>query len=148
VLALLGLAFMLWVAEGRRRLILPVVAIAFGVALAVVFFCDLAGWLGGFGAHRSEHDVLRFSFDPAMRFFASPANLPVTLASAAALLLYLLQRGSRYFGNTAPLLCALILFPLVLTARPDRAALVALPFLLTFIGGVFADAFDRLRPLL
>jgi hypothetical protein len=60
-------------------------------------------------------------------------------------LLYLGVRRSRYFGNTAPLLCALALFPLITTGVPGTPWLWALPFLLTFIGGVFADAYESPR---
>ena len=55
------------------------------------------------------------------------------------------MRRSRYFGNTAPLLCALALFTLVMTGVPGMPWLWALPFLLTFIGGVFADAYESPR---
>ncbi len=54
-------------------------------------------------------------------------------------------RQSRYFGNTAPLLCAVVLFPLILTGTQGSPWLWALPFLLTFIGGVFADAYESPR---
>jgi hypothetical protein len=52
---------------------------------------------------------------------------------------------SRYFGNTAPLFCALVLFLLVTTGVPASPWLWAQPFLLTFIGGVFADAYESPR---
>ena len=40
---------------------------------------------------------------------------------------------------------ALVLFPLVLTGTQGAPWLWALPFLLTFIGGVFADAYESPR---
>ena len=52
------------------------------------------------------------------------------------------MRRSRYFGNTAPLLVAACLLPLVTTQVSTQPVLWALPFLLTFVGGVFADAFE------
>jgi hypothetical protein len=60
-------------------------------------------------------------------------------------LLYIGLRRSRYFGNTAPLLCVLVLLPLVTAGVPGSPWLWALPFLLTFIGGVFADAYESPR---
>ncbi len=69
-------------------------------------------------------------------------NAGITVAAAAALALFLGLRRSRYFGNTTPLLCALLLFVLVMTGAPGSPLLWALPFLLTFIGGVFADAYE------
>ncbi len=63
----------------------------------------------------------------------------MTLAATTALLLYLPTRRSRYFGNTVPLLLALLFFLLVTRGISSEPTLWALPFLLTFIAGVFAD---------
>jgi hypothetical protein len=63
----------------------------------------------------------------------------VTLAAATALLLYLPTRRSRYFGNTVPLLLAVLFFTLITPGISSEPTLWALPFLLTFIAGVFAD---------
>jgi hypothetical protein len=60
-------------------------------------------------------------------------------------MLYLGTRRSRYFGNTAPLFCALVCIVLVMTDSPGSPWLWAQPFLLTFEGGVFADAYDGPR---
>jgi len=143
--ALLGLAAMLWVAEGHRSQTLPVVLAAALGALVLLFACysfspDAFSYL-----FRSSAAFLNFSIDPARRFFATLANGGITVASCAALLLYLAARPSRYFGNTAPFLCALILILLVMTGAPGSPWLWSLPFLLTFIGGVFADAYDSPR---
>ena len=147
-LALLGFLAMLWVAEGRRSQVLPIVMLAAAGALVIVFACyafspDAFSYL-----FRSAAGFLWFSLDPARRFFASLPNAGVTVAAAAAAILYLGVPRSRYFGNTAPLLCALVLLPLVMTGSPGTPWLWALPFLLTFIGGVFADAYEGPRPRL
>ena len=63
----------------------------------------------------------------------------MTLAAATSLLLYLPTRRSRYFGNTVPLLLALLFLVLITTGISSEPTLWALPFLLTFIAGVFAD---------
>jgi hypothetical protein len=89
VVALLGLAAMLWVAEGRRRLVLPVVLIASAGALAFVFACygfSLAAFSHYF---HSSVGGLCLSLEPGRRFFSSLASVGVTLAAGAALLLYL-----------------------------------------------------------
>ncbi len=58
------------------------------------------------------------------------------------------MRRSRYFGNTAPLLMLLGLAPLITTQTVSAPLLWALPFLFTFLGGVFADALEtRYRKL-
>ena len=145
IAALLGLALMLWVAEGRRSQSLPIVLLASVGALLIVF----AGY--GFSPDafsylfRSAAGFLWFSLDPMRRFFSTFSNAGITVASIAAALFYLALRRSRYFGNTAPLLCALILFALVMTGAPGSPWLWALPFLLTFVGGVFADTYEGPR---
>jgi len=83
-----------------------------------------------------------FSADPAIASFRSLSNAGVTLAAAASLLLYVSFRRSRYFGNTAPLLTALCLLPLMTTQTTTAPWLWSMPFLFTFIGGVFADALE------
>jgi hypothetical protein len=145
VVALLGLAAMLWVAEGRRSQVLPVVLAAVGGALALVFVCygfspDAFSYV-----FRSAAGFMWVSLDPARRFFSTMANSGITVAAAAAVVLYLGLKRSRYFGNTAPLVCALVLMVLVMTGVPGSPWLWALPFLLTFVGGVFADAYEGPR---
>jgi len=142
VAVLFGLVFMLWVAEGRRSQVLPILLVASAGALVVVFACygfspDAFSYV-----FRSAAGFLWLSFDPARRLFSTLGNAGVTVAAASAALLYLGVRRSRYFGNTAPLLCALALLPLVTTGVPATPWVWALPFLLTFIGGVFADAYE------
>ena len=145
VAALLGLVLMLWVAEGRRSQVLPVVLAATAGALVVLFACY------GFSADafsyvfRSGAGFLWFSIDPAQRFFFTLGNAGIAVASGAAVLLYLGLRQTRYFGNTAPLLCAVVLFALVMTGAPGSPWLWAVPFLLTFVGGAFADAYESPR---
>jgi hypothetical protein len=145
VVALFGLIAMLWVAEGIRSKMLPVVLMAMAGALVFVFACygfspDAFSYL-----FRSAAALLWVSLDPAQRFFSALPNAGISVAVAAALALFLGLRKSRYFGNTAPLLCAMVLFLLVMSGAPGSPWLWALPFLLTFIGGVFADAYEGPR---
>ena len=145
VVALFGLIAMLWVAEGIRSKMLPVVLMAMAGALVFVFACygfspDAFSYL-----FRSAAGLLWVSLDPAQRFFSALPNAGISVAVAAALALFLGLRKSRYFGNTAPLLCAMVLFLLVMSGAPGSPWLWALPFLLTFIGGVFADAYEGPR---
>jgi hypothetical protein len=145
VTALLGLVLMLWVAEGHRSQALPVVLAASLGALILLFACygfspDAFSYV-----FRSAAGFLWFSPDPARRFFSNFANAGVTVAAGAALALYLVLRKARYFGNTAPLFCALVCMLLVMTGAPGSPWLWALPFLFTFVGGVFADAYEGPR---
>lgn len=143
--AVLGLVLMLWIAEGRRSHVLPLVLLASGGALVLVFACygfspDAFGYI-----FRSSAGFVSFSLDPVRRFFGSFGNAGITIAAGAALLLYLGLRKSRYFGNTAPFLCAVVLLPLVMTGAPGSPWIWAQPFLLSFIGGLFADAYESER---
>lgn len=145
VAALLGLVLMLWVAEGHRSQALPVLLAPSAGALAVVFACygfspDAFSYV-----FRSAAGFLWFSLQPGKRFFGTLAEAGITLAVASALLLYLGLRKSRYFGNTAPLFCALILTVLIMTGAPGTPWLWSIPFWLTFVGGVFADAYEGPR---
>jgi hypothetical protein len=83
-----------------------------------------------------------FTFSPVARFFSSLANAGITIATGVTLLLYAGVRRSRYFGNTAPLLMVLALAFLYTTQVVSAPWLWALPFLFTFIGGVFSDALE------
>ena len=143
--ALLGLVAMLWVAAGRRSQVLPVVLVAVFGALVLVFACYGLSPDAFSYVFRSGAGFLSVSLDPARRFFSTLGNAGITVAAAAAVALYVGIGRSRYFGNTAPLLCALVLMVLVMTGAPGSPLLWALPFLLTFVGGVFADAYESSR---
>ncbi len=145
VAALLGLVLMIWIAEGRRSQLLPVVLLASAGALLLVFACygfspDAFSYV-----FRSAAGFISISLVPARRFFSTFSNAGILVAAIASAFLYLGVRRSRYFGNTAPLLCFLVLIALVTTGVQASPWLWSLPFLLTFIGGVFADAFESQR---
>ncbi|MGA8043716.1 MAG: hypothetical protein WCA37_13020 [Terracidiphilus sp.] len=145
VAAVLGLVLMFWVAEGRRSQVLPVVLAASVGALLIVFACygfspDAFSYI-----FRSSAGFLWISMDPALRYFLSLPNAGIAVAAVAAGLLYLGLQRTRYFGNTAPLFCAVVLLLLVMTGAPGTPWLWAVPFLLTFIGGAFADAYESPR---
>lgn len=145
VAAVLGLALMLWIAEGRRSQILPIVLLASAGALLLLFACygfspDAFSYV-----FRSGAGFLSVSLESAERLFSSPSIIGIIVAAGAALLLYFGVNRSRYFGNTAPLICCVVLLLLVTKGVASSPSLWALPFLLTFIGGVFADAFESER---
>jgi hypothetical protein len=148
VAAFLGLAAMLWIAEGHRSQTLPIVLAACVGALAFLFACYNFSPDAFSYVFRSGAGFVTFSVDPARRFFSTLSNCGITLAFAAAFVLYLAVGRTRYFGNTTPLLCVLVLMALVMTGAPGSPWLWALPFLLTFVGGVFADAYESTHPRL
>jgi hypothetical protein len=145
VAALLGLILMLWIAEGRRSQILPVVLFASAGALFLLFACygfspDAFSYV-----FRSGAGFLSVSLEPLQRFFTMPPVAGIIVAAGAAVLLYFGIGRSRYFGNTAPLICFVLLVLFETKGVSAAPWLWALPFLLTFIGGVFADAFESER---
>jgi hypothetical protein len=145
VLVALGFIFMLWIAEGRRSQIMPVMLVSVIGAFVLLFACygfspDAFSYL-----FRSDAAQLGFSLAPARHFFWSLSNAGIAVASGAALLLYLGLRKTLYFGNTVPLLTSLLLLCLITVGVPGNPLLWAQPFLLAFIAGVFADAYDAPR---
>jgi hypothetical protein len=145
VTALVGLALMLWIADGHRSQTLPAVLVATAGAFVILFACygfspDAFSYV-----FRSGAAFISLSADPALRFFSTLSNAGITVAICASLVFYLAIRRSRYFGNTAPLLCAAVLLALVMTGAAGSPWLWSIPFLLTFVGGVFADAYETPR---
>ena len=69
----------------------------------------------------------------------------MALALPVALITYAAWPRTRYFGNTAPLLVAVLFLGLGM-AHPDSDAagflLAAIPFLFIFVSGVLADLLD------
>lgn len=142
---LLALALMLYLAEGKRSQVLPVVAIAAaaGFVILVAFYgfnLDAFSYIFQSGDAR-----FWFSWIATRQMFANVASAAITIAAAAAFFLYITHRRCRYFGNTTPLLVAALFFSLETTSVHSEPWLWALPFLLTFIGGVFADMLESRR---
>ncbi|WP_041592901.1 glycosyltransferase family 39 protein [Terriglobus roseus] len=142
--AVLGLfasaVFMLYVAERRRTLVFPVLLVsAFGALMLV--FASYTFRLGLF-TYVFTGGAGRFTLDymPALELVRDPLQLAVTAAAGIALVLFVLLRRARYFGNTVPLLVTLVLLPIETTQISSIPVVWAYPFLLTFVGGAFADA--------
>ncbi|MGB6134890.1 MAG: hypothetical protein WCC14_16395 [Acidobacteriaceae bacterium] len=143
ILALLfTLIFMAYVAEGRRAYI-PTLLIVWVLGAFFLLFASYAFSPDAFSyVFRSAAGRLWVSLDGARWFFADPANSAFTIALGGSLALYAASRRSRYFGNTAPLLVGVPLLLLVTTGVHSEPWLWALPFLITFVAGVFADALE------
>ncbi|HEY0758908.1 MAG TPA: hypothetical protein VGD59_06600 [Acidisarcina sp.] len=144
---LLGACFMIYLAVGRRAFLLPVALITAVGTLLLLFASygfrpDPFSYVfrGGAGRMWFSLEHLRALF--SLRGDTGLAGAGITLAVLAALVLFAGSRRSRYFGNTAPLLVSALLLPLVTTGVVSEPWLWAMPFLLTFVGGVFADALE------
>ena len=144
--ALIGLAaalvLMLYLAEWRRSYVMQILIYS-ALGATVILFAFYAFRLPAFSyVFTGGGARFWFSLNGARNFFTSVANGPTVVAAGVAMVLYLGVRRCRYFGNTAPLVMALLLLPVVTTQTVTQPWLWALPFLFTFLGGVFADALE------
>jgi hypothetical protein len=144
----LGVVLMLWIIEGKRSTMFLLIGIALALSLPGVLvgsnFAPAAlvaqGWPG-----------IGLSYEAALDLALAIENTGLVLAVLAALALYLSSRRTRYFGHTAPLVCAAVLLALELNGAAGfygTPACWAQPFLMSFLGGVFADGYEGRRGFL
>jgi hypothetical protein len=139
---LAAILFMMYLAERRRSYVMQVVIFT-ALGSLVVLLASYAFHLAAFSyVFTGGSARFWFSLDPARAFFTDPTNASIIAALAIAAVLYVIVPRCRYFGNTAPLLTALALMPLVTSQVVAVPMLWALPFLFTFAGGVFADVLE------
>ena len=158
MVAVVALIVMLWVAPVRKRAVLVIWGAACGVAAAILLACYFFHpTLLGQGMKHARW----FEFDPRALgvwityrhmletvFAGSPSLM---LALPAVLIAYFAWKRSRYFGNTAPLLIAVLWFVLAAAAPQfpgEGFLLTALVFLFIFVAGVFADLLETRHGLL
>ncbi len=143
-----GLAFILYLAPGRRivGILLTVTAcvVAFVLVLAAYSFSprafmngiDLREWLA------YQPAAARSAFFNA-EFLWSLLNPGVLVLLIVSLVTYVAWRRTRYFGNTSPLLVAGgLIYLALITPMTPIAPVWALPFIFVFIGGVWADLLE------
>jgi hypothetical protein len=152
ILIPVALGFMLYLAPGRRVAATGIwaaaCAIGFLLLYASYFFHTRIFWAGIGHASFLRIAWRAFAMPPAYREIAaqlgqiSPA---LVLAVPAALIVYLAWPRARYFGNTAPLLVA-VLFLLLGLGTPHYPGLgfqlMAVPFLFVFVAGIAADLLE------
>lgn len=139
---LLALGFMLYLAEGKRAQVLPMLAIASAGGFVVLFASYAFNADALSYVFQSADARLWLSWSGAARMLDNISNAGITIAVLSSLVLYIFHRRSRYFGNTTPLVVALLLLALETTGVHSEPWIWALPFLLTFTGGVFADVLE------
>jgi hypothetical protein len=138
----MAVVWMMYLAQRRRSYVMQILIFSAVGALAILFafyafrVAPFSYVFTGGGAR------FWFALDGVRRFFLNVTNAPIVVATLVALSLYVSTRRCRYFGNTAPLIMVLLLFPLVTTQTVSQPWVWALPFLFTFIGGVFADVLE------
>lgn len=134
--------FMLYVAERRRGNVAPIIFMSLCGALVVLlanFGFRIHSFLYAFTAGAG---LITWNTENARRLLSNPQQLPAWVALALALFLFIAVKRSRYFGNAAPLLVALGLLFWTTSQVSSAPWLWAVPFLFTFIAGVFADALE------
>jgi hypothetical protein len=152
ILVPIALAFMLYLAPTRRRAAVAIWFAAGGLALLLL----MASYLFRPGVFWQGMRHATF-FGITWRAFLVPATYkrilaqigqsgPVLLvAIPAALITYFAWRRPRYFGNTAPLLIA-VLFLLFSLGTPHYPGfgfqLMAAPFWFVFVAGIAADLLE------
>jgi hypothetical protein len=145
---LAAMILMMYLAERRRSYVMQILIFSALGAIFVVF-ASYAFRLAAFSyVFTGGSARFWFSLHAVRSFVTDPANAPTIVALAVAAVLYVGVRRCRYFGNTTPLVMALVLVPIVTTQSASQPWVWALPFLFTFLGGVFADVMEsRYRKL-
>ncbi len=139
---IMGLVWMLYLAERKRSYVMQIMIFS-AVGALVILFAFYGFRLQPFSyVFTGGGARFWFALDGASHFLSNLANGPIVIATLVALVLYAAVRRCRYFGNTAPLVMVILLLPLVTTQTVSTPWLWSIPFLLTFVGGVFADAFE------
>ncbi len=146
------LAFMFYLAPTRRLATLVILAAASAVGLGLLFAAYFFH-AGLFWQSMRSSRLLTVSaaalgmkgaYLQALKELAASGPVLVVLAPAS-LVTYLLWRRCRYFGNSAPLLMALLFLALRAASPhdPDSVfSLIAVVFLFVFVAGIFADLLE------
>src|ERR1700690_3676082 len=149
------LAFMFYLAPGRRSAAATILGAACGVGLALLFAAYF--FHSGIFWESLKHAELLPASTAALRMPGAylqvlreiSASGPVlTTLVPIALASYAFWPRCRYFGNTAPLLIAL-LFLALRVASPHEAGsvfcLIGVVFLFVFVAGIMADLLETRR---
>ena len=137
-------AFMLYLAPGRRLACLAILTVSSAIGTAVFLVCfgfniwDLAS-----AGLLPNSEYLKFTGTRFTSLFAAPGGLLSILAFVAAVLVFVLWKRTRYFGNAAPLIVALFLPWWPGRFLPGASVIWALPFAFTFVGGIYSDLLER-----
>jgi hypothetical protein len=152
ILVPMALGFLLYVAPVRRKagLVIWIAALFVGtVLLAALYFFHIDTLATSlrhaefWGATWRGFTFLGVYKQVAVQL--ARACLAMTLVLPVAIVVYVAWPRARYFGNTAPLLVA-VLFLLLAMAHPHLAGsgflLTTIPFLFIFVAGVLADLLE------
>lgn len=150
-----ALAFMLWAVPHRRPATVAILAAAAALGFLLIgatygihptrFFHGLAvaRWTG------FSFDAFHSNLLPLFLDFYLRASAATGLLFLAALGTFAAWKRARFFGNAAPLIVAVLLLAcgvLMPEAAGQLCLFYALPFLLVFASGVFADLIETSSP--
>ena len=140
----IGTGLLIWLAEDRRKF-LPVLTLIWTTGALLIFFAASGFQPSAFGAFLHLLPVASGTlFLP--HFVLGTSTAPIRIALVIAVIGYAVMRRARYFGNTTPLGIAALLILLAASSITPSAWLWTIPFLFTFMGGVYADLLEsRLR---
>jgi hypothetical protein len=138
----LAAGFMFYLAPGRRKQSIGILAISCVIALLWLFLFygfDIHALLQALGTREAWAIGLRHTgaVVPGVQ------SRLMELLFVIALITYIAWKRTRYFGNTAPLIAGFVLH--LIGHDGAQAAIWALPFVFTFIGGIFADLLETRR---
>ena len=156
VAVVLAAAFMLYLVPQRRGAAIAILAAACLVGLVLLWAVyGFHIWALGNGFRQQALFAVTFKFPPPAVYLASLALLGpgLLLATAAALITYLVWPRTRFFGTSAPLITAIVMILLALAVPVGPLfswPLLASLFLIVFAGGVAADLLEprRAKPVL
>jgi len=146
------LVLMLYVAPERKTAAVAILGAACAVAIALLFaaysFHRAIFWQSLTHAKllgsQAQAFVMRGTY-VQLRKEVVVSGPVLAVLIPAALITYIWQRRSRYFGNTAPLIVA-VLFAMLRIGSPHAAdsvfSLLTVVFLLVFVAGISADLLE------
>ena len=137
-----SVALMFYLAERRRSAVLLIVtyaAIGAGLIDLAMYSFRLQPFTYVFAGGGGR---FWFGLESVKAYILQQWNWPSLIAVVVGLILFVGVRRSRYFGNWAPLAMFGVVAFLMTTQVRSAPWLWALPFLFTFVGGVFADALE------
>ena len=146
------LVFMLYLGHGRRAAAVVILGaacvIGLGLLFSAYFFHPGLFWHGLVQARLLEVNwaalAMWGAYVQALKEVAASGPVLIVVAPAA-LVTYILWRRSRYFGNTAPLIMAVVFLALRVAAPHDPESVFTLTgviFLFVFAAGIAADVLE------
>jgi len=140
---ILAAMFMFYLAPQRRTLAVAVLA-ASSILGTIVFLTCFAFNLRDLRAAAvfSDLEILRVTSERVTSFLAVPGGMLAVVGFLACVVVFLLWKRTRYFGNAAPLIVAALLPWWPGRFAAGSSTVWALPFAFVFIGGIYADLLE------